>query len=503
MKNKKSISTQILLIVAVLVVLNFLADMFFIRLDFTADQRYTLSGASKDILRSLEEPVTVTAYFTEDLPPEYAASRQDFKDLLIEYANISNGNVLYEFLDPNKDQATEQKAISTGIYPMQMNMREKDEVVLKKIFMGAVLQMGEKSEPIPAIQPGASMEYDLSTAIKKLSIASKPFIGLIQGHGEPPLNAMPQAMQALDVLYTIEGVQLNNPELNLMKYKTLAIVGPTDTIPQHHLSLLDAYLTNGGSLFIAMDRVTGDFTTVQGTSVETGLERWLAEKGLIVENNFVIDANCGSVSVRQGNFPFPVQVAFPYLPKIQTFADHPITKGLEQVMLQFSSSVTYIGDTINQFTPIAFSSDKSGTKTAPMYFEVNKRWGDPDFPLPGQTVGAVLRGQLAGDNISSIVVISDGQFPVNGEGQRGQKLPDDNISLMVNSIDWLSDDTGLIELRTKGVSSRPLDQVDDGKKSLLKWVNFLLPVILILIYGVIRMQRRRNLRVKRMEQGYI
>ncbi len=503
MKNKRSITAQILLIIAVLVVLNFLSDMFFLRLDFTADQRYTLSSASKDILRALDEPVTVTAYFTEDLPPEYAASRQDFKDLLTEYATVSKGNVVYEFLDPNKDQQLEQKAMSQGIMPMQMNMREKDEVVLKKIYMGAVLQMGDKSEPIPAIQPGAAMEYDLSTAIKKLSITAKPVIGLMQGHGEPGMAAMPQVLQAMDVLYTIEPVNLGSPNTELSKYKTIAIVAPADTIPPHHFDLLDSYLAGGGNLFIAMDRVKGDFTTVQGSAIETGLERWLEQKGLVVDNNFVVDMNCGSVSVRQGNFPFPVQVPFPYLPRVQKFADHPITKGLEQVMLQFGSPISYTGDTANMFVPILFSSDKSGTRSTPLYFEVNKRWGDSDFPKAGITLGAVLRGNLVGNNISSIVLISDGQFPVNGEGQRPQQLPDDNINLMANAVDWLSDDTGLIELRTKGVTSRPLDQVEDGRKAFLKWLNFLLPILIILVYGIIRMQQRRNLRVKRMEQGYI
>ncbi len=87
---------------------------------------------------------------------------------------------------------------------------------------------------------------------------------------------------------------------------------------------------------------------------------------------------------------------------------------------------------------------------------------------------------------SSIVVFSDGQFPVNGEGQRAQQLAQDNVSLMVNSIDCLSDDTGLIDLRTKGVTSRPLDQIEDGRKTFLKWLNFLLPIILILIYGIIQ-----------------
>ena len=88
MKNRKSITTQILLIIAVLVVINILSERFFFRLDFTEDGRYTLSKATKDILKQLEEPVTVTAYFTEELPPDLAVTRSDFKDLLVEYANI-------------------------------------------------------------------------------------------------------------------------------------------------------------------------------------------------------------------------------------------------------------------------------------------------------------------------------------------------------------------------------------------------------------------------------
>ncbi len=102
-----------------------------------------------------------------------------------------------------------------------------------------------------------------------------------------------------------------------------------------------------------------------------------------------------------------------------------------------------------------------------------------------------------------MVVIADGDFPVNGTGQQVQKLKPDNVNLLVNAIDWLSDDTGLIELRTKGVTSRPLDQVEDGRKALIKWLNFLLPILLIIIYGIFRMQRNRNIRMKRMEEDYV
>lgn len=503
MKNKKSITTQVLLVMAILVVINILSQQFFFRLDFTADQRYTLSQATKNILEELEEPVTVTAYFTEDLPPDLAVTKQDFKDLLVEYGSISGGKVLYEFIDPASDQAIEQKAFQAGIQPVLVSTREKDEATQKKVFMGALIQMGTESEVIPFMQPGAAMEYSVSTSIKKLSVTDKPLVGVLQGHGEPSLNSMSQVMQSLLVLYQVEPVNLNDSTANLSKYKTVAIVGPRDTIPEFHLMLLDDYLSKGGNLFIAMDRVDGDLSTVQGKSIETGLETWLSSKGLVVENNFVVDASCGSVSVRQGNFPFPVQMKFPYLPMIVNFEDHPVTKGLEQVLLPFASSIVYTGDTSNYFVPIAKSSEKSGTLSAPLYFDINKKWNDNDLPLSNITVGAALRGNIAGNMESGIVLFSDGQFPVNGEGQRAQQISQDNVSLMVNSIDWLSDDTGLIDLRTKGVTSRPLDQVEDGKKILLKWLNFFLPIIFIIIYGIVRMQRTRNRRVKRMEEGYI
>ena len=504
MKNRKSITTQILLIIAVLVVINILSERFFFRLDFTEDGRYTLSKATKDILKQLEEPVTVTAYFTEELPPDLSVTRNDFKDLLVEYANISKGKVLYEFIDPNKDPATEQKAFQAGVQPVLVSTREKDESTQKKVFMGALVQLGNDKEVIPFMQPGAAMEYSLSTSIKKLSVANKPQIGLLQGHGEPGVASMSQVMQSLAVLYQAVPVYLKDGD-NLNQYKTIVIISPKDTIPSGHFQLLDNYLAQGGNLVIAMDRVDGDFSTVQGKSVETGLERWLSEKGMVVENNFVVDANCGSVGVqqRQGVFNFTTNVKFPFLPIINSFEVHPITKGLEQVLLPFASSITYTGDASKIFIPLAKSSDKSGTLSPPLYFDVNKKWNDADFPLSKLTVGALLTGNLSGSAESNIVVYSDGQFCINGEGQQAQQLSPDNISLMVNSIDFLSDDTGLIDLRTKGVTSRPLDQIEDGKKAFLKWLNFLLPIILILIYGIFRMQQKRNLRVKRMEQGYI
>jgi ABC-type uncharacterized transport system involved in gliding motility auxiliary subunit len=101
-----------------------------------------------------------------------------------------------------------------------------------------------------------------------------------------------------------------------------------------------------------------------------------------------------------------------------------------------------------------------------------------------------------------MVIITDGDFVVNGAGQQPRRVQPDNVNLLSNSIDWLSDDTGLISLRTKGVTSRPLDQLEDSTKTILKYTNFLLPILLVVGYGLVRMQQNRMTRFRRMSENY-
>ena len=506
MKKGKSITTYVLLLFGIVILANLVSDRFFLRLDFTADKRYTLSDATKNILGSLKEPVTVTAYISGELPPDFARVRSDFQDELIEYSNRSGGKVMYEFINPNKNEQAEQKTMQEGIQPVLINVREKDQVKQQKAYMGAVVHYGDKKEVIPFIQPGAAMEYSLSTCIKKMTVENKPKLGFIQGHGEPSPNAMIQAWQALSVLYDVEEVRLGDSATDLAKYKTLVWVAPKDSVPDVQLAKLDYFLSNGRNLYIAMNRVEGNLQRATGSEIRTGLEKWLESKGLKVNPDFVIDQSCGSVMVnqQQGGMSFQTSMQFPYLPLLTKFPESPVTKGLTSLLLQFASSMDYAA--VNKdvtFMPLAVSSDKAGTENTPMYFNLGRNWQQKDFTRSGICMAGVLSGKLSGNANSKLLVVSDGDFPINGEGQQARQIPPDNLNFFVNGVDFLSDDTGLIGLRTKEVSSRPLDQMEDGKKAFIKYLNFLLPLLLIVGYGFFNWQYRRNLRMKRMNENYI
>ncbi len=491
---------SILLIAAILVFVNLLAEQFYFRLDLTEDQQYTLSPATRNILDGLEAPVTIKAYFSDNLPTQYRQVRKDFEDLLVEYARLSGEQVVYQFINPSEEQI-EREAQQAGVRPVLLDVRDKDQIKQQKAYLGAVIQQGNDKEVIALVQPGMAMEYELSKAIKKISVKNKPAIGIIQGHGEPPLRQLQQARSELSVLYRVEPYTLTDTAAVPNKYQTLALLAPSDSIPLGHLQQLDAFLDRGGNLLVGINRVSADLQRAYGQPLNTRLESWLQQKGVIVEPKFLVDANCGAVTVQQqqGGFRFASQVSFPYLPIISNFADHPVTAGLEAVVLQFASPLRFTGDTTRNFQPVAFSSGQSGAQQAPTMFNVQKEWTEQDFPLSKLPVAGLMEWTTANQNRARLLVIGDGDFPMAGGGRGGGG---DNVGLLVNAIDWLSDDTGLVALRNKGIQYRPIDDLDDSTKTLLKYTNFLLPIVLVIGYGLLRFEANRRKRLKRMQESY-
>ncbi len=505
MASKTSNRLRILLVLAVLVLINFIASKWFFRLDFTADQRYTLSDATKDILADLDDPVTVDAYFSEDMPTQIDKAKQDFEELLVEYKNRSGGNIEYQFINPNVSQEKEREVQQEGIMPISVQARERDQITQKRAYLGAVLKYGDNKEVIPVIQPGAAMEYSLSSSIKKIAISDKPKIGLVQGHGEPGLEELQQAKELMDILYVTEPADLNDAEL-ATKYQSLIIVAPKDSFSVAELNNLENYWNQGRGVVIALNRVDVQLQQASAVGNTTGLEGWLAQKGVLIDENLVLDAKCGNITVQQnmGIFSIPRPVKFPYLPQIQNFAEHPITNGLEDVSFIFASTVAFAKQSdAQQFTSLVRSSGSATIEGPPFAFDIDRQWTQRDFPQRNLTMGGLLEDLSDESTPKRMVIFGDGDFVVNGSGQQAQGQKQDNLSLFVNAVDYVSGETGLNELRTKTVMSRPIEkELTDGKRQMIKMLNFALPIGLIVLYGILRYSNNRRKRRKWMDENY-
>lgn len=500
--KKSTIFTRIFLVAGILVMINLLSEKWYARLDFTADKRYTLSKATIDILRNLDEVITITAYFSKNLPPQLEKSRRDFEDLLIEYENRSEGNLVFRFINPGENDDVEREAQEKGIRPVMVNVTQKDQASQMRAYMGAVLQMGENTEVIPMVQPGAGVEYELTTAIKKLTVEEKPKIAFLQGHGEPPMEAMTQVMEQVSVLYEPEEYTMNDSTDIPAYYRCVAIIGASDSFPQAHLDQLDRYLNSGGSLYVAHSNLQPDLNQGFLMAGSSPLDRWMAEKGWSLGSEYIVDASSGSISVQQnlGGFVMNTQKTFPYFPIITHFSDHPSVEGLEAVILPFVSPIEIEPrDSAIQIKVLATTSDVSGLMEAPVFVDIEKEWSRDDFGEGPQVVALAAEGPLGGSGDSRMVVVSNAQFAVNGSGQQQQRVSEDNVNFTSNIIDWLADDTGLINLRTKGITSRPLVHLEDGERNLLKYGNVVAPILLILGIGIFRRRRAAVNRRKRKE----
>lgn len=507
MRTRAQLIRNTLLLIAALVLVNLIGQRLKFRVDLTADKRYSLSTATLKLLKELPEAVTVTAYFTEQMPPDLAIARQELKDLLIEYATRSNGNVVFEFIDPNTADSLEQKAQQEGIRPMIAQTREKDKAENLQVYMGAVVRMGDRKAVMPVVQQGAALEWTVSSAIKQVSMVDKPVIGFLQGHGEPDPALMSQLVQSLGITYSPQPMAIYDSLPINDRFKALVIVDPKDSISPLQLQRLDEFMRKGKGVVVAYSPVRSDLNTTPVIDIRhTGLEPWLAQHGVRVMDNILVDARCGQVTAMQqvGNFSLPVQIAFPYFPTITDFADNPVSKGLDGVSFHFCASLIASGtDSTLRYTPLLFSSDHSNLLQPPQFIDIRKQWGDADFPLGKQVVAAEVESTFGGTAPTHLVVFCEGSFCVNGGGQQAVQLPESNVNLMVNAIDRATGSNDLLGLRGKEINYRPIDRLSDGTRTTLKVLNLGLPMLLAILYGLGRRAWRRRQRQQRMSPGHV
>ncbi len=503
--NKKNILIQLVIAIAIVLVANLLSNELYFRLDFTEEKQYTFSKATIDVIDDLEDVVTIKSYFSANVPPQLLTIRQNFEDMLIEYEDRSNGNIVFEFIDPNESEELEMEAQQSGIGPLMINTSENDRVEQIRAYMGVVFEYEDRKEVIPvipsAVRQGVGDEYAVTTSLKKVSIADKPKLGFIQGYGEPNIQAIPQLMEQLSVLYDVEPFRLKDTSSVPSYYKALVWVAPKDSVNLREFGKIDQYLAQGGGVFLAHEHVQGDLQQgLLSSNTDIGIKNWLAQKGLQFQDQMVVDAQCATVSVQQRNgfMIMTSQKEFPYFPQLNNFPESAITEGIETVMLPFTAPINFTkADTSWAQVPLMYSSENSGLVTLPGYVDIQKRWAQNDFLAGQQMLAAGLD-----KGIAKMVVVSNGTFIVNGEGERPQQLNADNVNFASNSIDWIADDTGLIDLRTKGVTSRPLEQVEDGTKSMIKYGNVAAPILLLLIYAFVRKQQRNRRRQKWMQGNF-
>jgi len=510
-----------------LISLNALSFNLFSRFDLTQDRMFTLSDASKDLVKELKDQLTIKAFFSKNLPAPFNNYERYLKDQLQEYRNYSNGKLNFVFVDPDKkgkdnqpDKGVMSEIQAGRIVKVEVNKLEKDQLQVVNVYMGLTLNYQDKMESIPVLRSINDLEYELTSRLRKLTQPKTPKLGFLTGHDElTPTQGLKNAMQLLGDKYQVAEINLEKDDSALKDMDLMVVAGSKKEIPAYQRFWIDQFIMKGGKVAFFLDRSILDMKSFIGRPFKSGLEDLCAAYGVIIEPSMLLDEMNQKVTVvrAQGNVRFNSVVPFPPVIRVQDIAkDSPLVKNLRDLTLPFASPLTVKPVKGVEYTVIARSSPRT------WLFENNDSFllepqslpvpEEKDFVGP-QNMVVTLTGSLHS-------YFTDHEIPPKEEGTEpitstlDEKSPDTRLVVIgasawlsdamqnplgyvffANLVDWLSQDERLINIRTRGIINRPLANISEPTKNVIRYGNmFALPLAFV-AYGVVRWRLR--LRKKR------
>ena len=525
----------VVIIFGILALINFLSARRFIRADLTEDQRYTISNATKDVLGALDDIVTITAYFST-APAEVAQIRRNVRDMLDEY-NAFSKNLQIDFVNPaNFDDAQKQELRFKGIPEVQINVYKQDKAEIANVYMGISISYSGKEEVLQVVQSTANLEYELTSTILKVITKEVKTVGFLTGHGEFDINDQnyQQFRQLLDKngqgQYNITPVSLQDGKAVDNTVTTLVIAGVKQALTEREKYELDQFIMRGGKAVFLVDPIQLQPGTLQGTPLSTGLNDLLEHYGTKLGNNLLVDRRFHDNARFQRGFMTVFQ-PYRYFVKIvkpNFSTEHTITNQLEALTLPWTSSLEVI--TKEGITATTLATTSESGQTVQGYYNLS-----PDFPIPdaetqAYPVAVALEGKFksfyADKEIPSVATDdttsgADNEAPVPTQDTEAQttisesaqtqiivigtaqfltQMRPDGINFFLNTVDWLTFGDALIGIRSQAITNRPLRDVSEIEKNLIKYLCIVGIPLLVVIFGLVRYFLKN--RAKRMVEAF-
>ena len=565
---KRSNIIQLFLGIVILLLVNIIAGFIFTRFDLTAEKRYSLSPATKKMLKGLKDEILFKVYLEGDLPPGFRRLANETKEMLDEFRAYSK-NVQYEFVDPSANPNTKERndgyklLVERGLQPTEIGVNKKGQASQLIIFPGAIVSFGAREVPVQLVmsQLGQemdkalntsvqSLEYNLACAMQKLVTPTKPQIAFIQGQGELTQMETADAQNALSDFYNVDRVTINNKISSLAirlqgassdklvnKYRAIIIAKPTLPFGEKDKFLIDQFIMRGGKVLWLLDPVRASMDSLQkynstmGLGNNVNLEDMLFNYGVRLNSNLIMDKIALPIPIKTGQIGNQPQFDFfpwYFFPVLTPIINHPIVNGLNAVKTEFVSSIDTVTAEGVKKTILLTTSPYSRIVEAPVFIdlEILKKPADPSEYNKGPQPVAVL---LEGDFVSSfmyrippelaenadlqflpkshkptkMIVVGDGDIIKNQfQISQGYYLPlgydqftrqtFGNKEFILNAMNYLCDDSGLISVRSRELTLRMLDSTKlENQRLFWQVFNILIPLLLILIFSFIKLRVRK------------
>jgi ABC-2 type transport system permease protein len=541
----------------ILILMGIISSLMFTRFDFTKEKRFTISATSRNIMDSLKTPVNVTVYLKGDnFPGGMKRLQRATRDMLSDLQAYSHYRLQFNFVDPLKglNQDEQQQEIQgltdKGIQPSNLSVKTDDGVIQKMIVPGALVTSNGKEIAVNLLQTriGLSedevlnnsiqnLEYSFSSAIKKVTSGGKPKIGLTEGHHELTDLQLNDAMKSLSDGYEVGRINLRYiPFDSLLKIKLLVIPKPDTKFSELEKFKIDQYVMRGGRVLWAIDQVNAELDSLRGHGGEEmsfakqlELDDQLFVYGVRINYDLIADMSCAQIPVSTGSAGGQAQIQmlpWLYYPVFFPTSKNPIVKNLDGIRSEFASTIDTLAIKNIKKTILLASSPYSKKLNAPHILSLQALEQEPnrkDFQGAPKTVAVLLEGKFTSDfrnrpapdslkekvailsqsKLTKMIVISDGDVFKNQVGADGSPYPlgydhymrqnFGNKNLLLNIADYMTDDSGLIALRTKEIQIRLLDRARIRSEKLFwQLINNIVPLALLLIFAIFQHYIRKR-----------
>ncbi len=551
-KTVKQLVVLVLGIVAMLLV----SSRFYHRFDLTADQRYTLSPQTIELLENVGEPLYIDVFLEGSFPSDIKRLQQETKQLLEEF-RAYNSNIHFQFSNPLAEEGNREALIEAfyerGLTPINLTVEDKGKQSQEIVFPWAIAYRGEKDVKIPLLKNmmGASteekvissvqhLEYAFASAIATISHEKNKKVAVLKGNGQPEDVFIGDALKQIRDNYFIAPFTLDsvasNPEKVLQQlqgYDLALMIKPTQQFSDEEKLVLDQFVMSGGKMLWLMDMVAiemDDLYSESGSSLaypqDLNLNDLFFKYGIRINPFLIKDIMATPISLAMGESGSATQYKqFPwfYSPMVYPSSKHPIVANMEGLKFEFTNPIDTLKNSI-QKTILLQSSPYSkaiGTPTEVSLAMVSERPEPADFQNSGLLpVAVLLEGNFKSafqnrilpfktaafkeNSLSTkMIVVSDGDVIKNQLDKNFQPLElgydkwtntyYGNKEFILNCVNYLLDDSGLINIRSKEVNLPLLDKEKVYQNyALAQWIVIGIPLLVVLLFGALFLYLRKK-----------
>lgn len=487
MNTLKNLKKQTLYLVglAVFVIINVVVSNFAVRLDLSSGHAYSLSSATKKIIKNLDKTTTIKFFVSSDLPTRLLPLKNDVVDLLDEYKR-ANRKIQIQYVDPKKDQKIAGEARDNGIPELQFSQLDRDKYAVTTAYFGLLLTSGDKKESIPQVTDTTNLEYNLSAALYKLSRKDLVRVGVVglQDSLNPQEDPIGTLRRVLQQQFSLESIGIGSSSASKkidQSFKTVLVFSGQQDFDEPAITALNSYVNDGGKVVIFSDGVKVEDNLV-ATKAQSKLLPFLSSTGLTFNQDLVLSNSAELVNF--GNQMVNFLTPYPFWIKTGSFnTKTSYFSNVSQMSYPWVSSIT--------------TKSKNGWTAQELVRTSKESWDQKDnFALSPQAIPQPTRNQIKDFVVSAesksingghVVLIPSSRFVLD----RFLSRSSDNVEFVLNMVNDMASGGALSGIRARSTGIYPLTEISENNKDIFKYGNmFVLPALLAL-YGAWRLVKRK------------